>query len=137
MPGPSSGNTPTPPAPSAVTKSLRQATNRLLKNSSPTSKRSLSGQSRIEDKPVIAAVKCVRHPRTSARSSFSATCQLEVVKRSEQHRFRVLPKRWIVERTFAWLAWSSRLSKDYEICPASAETMTHIAFAHLLLRRST
>jgi 2,4-dienoyl-CoA reductase-like NADH-dependent reductase (Old Yellow Enzyme family) len=63
--------------------------------------------------------------------------QVEVVKRSEQHRFRVLPKRWIVEHTFAWLAWSHRLSKDYEICPTSAETMIHIAFAHLLLRRST
>jgi transposase len=63
--------------------------------------------------------------------------QVEIVKRSEQHLFRVLPKRWIVERTFAWLAWSRRLSKDYEICPASAETMIHIAFAHLLLRRST
>jgi 2,4-dienoyl-CoA reductase-like NADH-dependent reductase (Old Yellow Enzyme family) len=63
--------------------------------------------------------------------------QVEVVKRSEQHRFRVLPKRWIVEHTFAWLAWSHRLSKDYEICPTSAETMIHIAFAHLLLRRSS
>ena len=63
--------------------------------------------------------------------------QVEVVKRSEQHRFRVLPKRWIVEHTFAWLAWSHRLSKDCEICPTSAETMIHIAFAHLLLRRSS
>jgi len=51
------------------------------------------------------------------------------------HKFQVLPKRWIVERTFAWLAWSRRLSKDYELHPTSAETMIHIAFAHLLLRR--
>jgi putative transposase len=63
--------------------------------------------------------------------------KVEVVKRSEQHLFRVLPKRWIVERTFAWLGWSRRLSKDYEIRHTSAETMIHIAFAHLLLRRST
>ena len=62
--------------------------------------------------------------------------QSEVVKRNEQHLFRVLPKRWIVERTFAWLNWSRRLSKDYELRHTSAETMIHIAFAHLLLRRS-
>ncbi len=37
---------------------------------------------------------------------------VKIVKRNEQHLFRVLPKRWIVERTFAWLNWSRRLSKD-------------------------
>ena len=62
---------------------------------------------------------------------------VEVVKRNELHKFQVLPKRWIVERTFAWLNWSRRLSKDYELLHTSAETMIHIAFAHLLLRRST
>ncbi len=61
---------------------------------------------------------------------------VEVVKRTEQHLFKILPKRWIVERTFAWLNWSRRLSKDYELWPSSAETMIYIAFAHMLLRRS-
>jgi putative transposase len=51
------------------------------------------------------------------------------------HRFVVLPKRWIVERTFAWLNWSRRLSKDYELRPDSAGTTIHIAHAHLMLRR--
>jgi transposase len=60
---------------------------------------------------------------------------VEVVKRTEAHTFKVLPKRWIVERTFAWLGWSRRLSKDYELLPDSAETMIHIAFAHQMLRR--
>jgi transposase len=62
---------------------------------------------------------------------------IEVVKRNEQHLFRVLPKRWIVERTLAWLNWSRRLSKakDYELLHTSAETMIYVAFAHLLLRR--
>src|ERR1035437_3564842 len=55
---------------------------------------------------------------------------VEVVKRNELHKFQVLPKRWIVERTFAWLNWSRRLSKDYELLHTSAETMIHIAFAH-------
>jgi transposase len=70
-----------------------------------------------------------------ARQMFGYT--VKVVKRTEQHLFQVLPKRWIVERTFAWLNWSRRLSKDYELRPSSAETMIYIAFAHLLLRRST
>lgn len=70
-----------------------------------------------------------------AKQMFGYT--VEVVKRTEQHLFHVLPKRWIVERTLAWLNWSRRLSKDYELRPDSAETMIHIAFAHQLLRRYT
>ena len=49
--------------------------------------------------------------------------------------FQVRPKRWIVERAFAWLNWSRRRSKDYELRHTSAETMIHIAFAHILLSR--
>ena len=41
----------------------------------------------------------------------------------EQKGFQVLPKRWVVERTFAWLNGSRRLSKDYETSCCSAETM--------------
>lgn len=44
------------------------------------------------------------------------------------------PTRWIVERTLAWLNWSSRLPKDYELRHSSAETMINIAFADLLQR---
>jgi len=70
-----------------------------------------------------------------AKQMFGYT--VKIVKRNEQHLFRVLPKRWIVERTFAWLNWARRLSKDYELCHTSAETMIYIAFAHQLLRRIT
>jgi transposase len=44
-----------------------------------------------------------------AKQMFAYT--VEVVKRTDQHLFKVLPKRWIVERTFAWLNWSRRLSR--------------------------
>ena len=40
---------------------------------------------------------------------------MQVIKRCQQHIFRVLPKLWIAERTFAWLSQSRRLSKDYEV----------------------
>ena len=68
-----------------------------------------------------------------SRAMFGWT--LTVVKRTEAHRFVVLPKRWIVERSFAWLNPSRRLSKDYETRPDTSETFVHIAFAHLMLRR--
>ncbi len=69
-----------------------------------------------------------------AKEMFDYT--VKIVKRSDQKGFQVLPKRWIVERTIAWLNWSRRLSKDYEWRHTSAETMIRIAFAHQLLRRT-
>ena len=50
--------------------------------------------------------------------------------------FEVLPKRWVVERTFSWMTHSRRLSKDYEISVASEEAFVMISHIHTLLRRS-
>jgi len=61
---------------------------------------------------------------------------LEIVKRSDDVTgFQVLPKRWIVERTFAWLGRYRRLSKDYEATTASGEAWVTIAMIHLMVRR--
>jgi putative transposase len=61
---------------------------------------------------------------------------LEIVKRSDaQKGFKVLPHRWIVERTFAWLGRYRRLSKDYEFLPETSEAFIKIAMIHLMLRR--
>ena len=49
--------------------------------------------------------------------------------------FRVLPRRWVVERTFAWLGQSRRLSRDYERLPATSEAMIYAAMSRLMLRR--
>jgi putative transposase len=49
--------------------------------------------------------------------------------------FHVLPKRWIVERTFAWLGFYRRLSKDYERLPATSETLIQLAMIHVMTRR--
>jgi putative transposase len=50
------------------------------------------------------------------------------------HHFVVLPKRWIVERTFAWLGRYRRLSKDYETNPRSSEAWIYIAMIHRMSR---
>jgi putative transposase len=61
---------------------------------------------------------------------------LEIVKRPrDSHRFQVLPRRWVVERTFAWLSRCRRLSKDYEALTETTEAWIHIAMIHLMLRR--
>ena len=60
---------------------------------------------------------------------------IEVVKRPELHTFKVLPKRWIVERTFGWFNWYRRLSKDYEHNPQTSEAMIHFTASTLMLKR--
>jgi putative transposase len=60
---------------------------------------------------------------------------IEIVKRSDVGKFVVLPKRWIVERTFAWLGKYRRLSKDYETHPRSSEAMIRLAMINLMTHR--
>lgn len=62
--------------------------------------------------------------------------RIEIVKRPEGVRgFEVLPRRWVVERTFGWLGRYRRLSKDYEFLTDSSETMIRVAMVGLMLRR--
>ncbi len=61
---------------------------------------------------------------------------LEIVKRNDNTRgFVLLPKRWVVERSFAWLGRYRRLSKVYEFLTESSESMVYIAMIQLMLRR--
>lgn len=62
--------------------------------------------------------------------------QLEVVRKKKgQKGFQVLPRRWVVERTLAWIGKCRRLSKDYETLSASSEAWIHLAMIGLMLRR--
>lgn len=62
--------------------------------------------------------------------------KLEIVRRpSDAQGFVLVPKRWVAERSFAWLGRSRRLSKDYERRVESSEAMIRISSIHLLLRR--
>lgn len=61
---------------------------------------------------------------------------LEIVKKVEgQVGFQLLPRRWVVERTFAWFAHSRRLSKDYEELVENSEAMIQIVMIRLMLQR--
>jgi putative transposase len=63
---------------------------------------------------------------------------LEIVARTaDMVGFEVLPKRWVVERTFAWLGRYRRLSKDYEGRTEVSEAFVCVAMIHLMLRRLT
>lgn len=69
------------------------------------------------------------------------TVVLQVVERLKDEQgqiirgFHPLPRRWVVERSFAWLGRYRRLSRDYEFLPASSEAMIHLAFSRTMLRR--
>jgi putative transposase len=61
---------------------------------------------------------------------------VEIVKRSDKAEgFEILPHRWIVERTFAWLSRYRRLSKDYEFYPQTTENFIYLAMINLMLHR--
>ena len=62
--------------------------------------------------------------------------ELQVIKRTDKEKgFKLLAKRWVVERTFAWLGRYRRLSKDYEKLPDTSEVMIRMAMIHIMVRR--
>ena len=71
--------------------------------------------------------------RTAVYGLINAT--VEVVKRSELHTFKVLPKRWVVERSFSWIEKSKRLWKNCERLVSSSIAMIQLAFIQILLKR--
>jgi len=61
---------------------------------------------------------------------------LDIVRRPQGVKgFQVLPRRWVVERTFGWLGRYRRLSKDYEELPETSAAMIYAAMIHLMVRR--
>ena len=64
--------------------------------------------------------------------------KLEIVKRSDDVKgFKVVPKRWIVERTFGWLIQSRRLVRDYEVKIEHSEAMIYLSMSKRMLARIT
>jgi len=60
---------------------------------------------------------------------------MEVIKRNELNTFKVIPKRWIVERTFAWIETNRRNVKSYERLSNTIEAITQLSALRMLLKR--
>ncbi len=76
-------------------------------------------------------------PRVAKVVADTGAWQLEIVKRSEAHKFIVLPKRWIVERTFAWISRNRRLARDFERYASTVVAFVRLAMIRIMLRRLT
>ena len=61
--------------------------------------------------------------------------KIQIVKRSDRPGFEVLPKRWIVERTFAWISRNRRLARDYERYAKTVAAFVRLAMIRIMLRR--
>ena len=67
----------------------------------------------------------------------TGTWKLEIVKRTELHRFVILPKRWVVERSFAWISRNRRLARDFERHARTVAAFIRLAMIRVMLRRLT
>jgi transposase len=76
-------------------------------------------------------------PKMAAQARATGIWKIEIVKRSDVGRFVVLPKRWIVERTFAWISRNRRLARDFERYATSVAAFFRLAMIRLMLKRLT
>jgi transposase len=74
-------------------------------------------------------------PRMAKVVARTGSWTLQIVKRSDAHRFVVLPKRWIVERTFAWISRNRRLARDFERYNRTVVAFFRLAMIRIMLRR--
>jgi putative transposase len=90
------------------------------------------------------SVEIVRRPRNPVPEKVARIWAEEWAKEGEKvdwqrllppKGFQVLPRRWVVERTFAWLSQNRRMSKDYERLCATAEAFVYAAMIRLMVRR--
>jgi transposase len=75
--------------------------------------------------------------KTAAMVRSTGCWKIEILKRSDAHRFVVLPKRWTVERTFAWISRNRRLTRDFERYASTAVVFVRLAIIRLMLKRLT
>ncbi len=89
-------------------------------------------------------VEVVRHPRKPMPEEVAKIWAAEWAKEGKKvdwqrlmppRGFQALPRRWVVERTFAWLSQNRRMSKDYERLCATGEALVYAAMSRLMVRR--
>ena len=76
--------------------------------------------------------------RVRAAAARTGTWKIEIVKRSDRAKgFVVLPKRWVVERTLAWISRNRRLARDFERYARTGAAFIRLAMIRIMLRRLT
>src|SRR3954451_9061596 len=91
-------------------------------------------------KPLGMSVEVVRKPQKPVPEKVAELWAAEWAKEVDWQRlmpkgFKVLPRRWVVERTIAWIDQNRRMSKDYERLCASGEALVYAAMSRLMVRR--
>jgi len=77
-------------------------------------------------------------PRVRAAAARTGTWKIEIIKRSDIAKgFVVLPKRWVVERTLAWISRNRRLTRDFERYARTVAAFVRLAMIRIMLRRLT
>ncbi|WOJ91638.1 IS5 family transposase (plasmid) [Methylocapsa polymorpha] len=76
-------------------------------------------------------------PKMAKVAAGGGRWKIEIVKRSDPHRFVVLPKRWVVERSLAWISRNRRLMRDFECYAATVAAFVRLAMIRLMLKRLT
>jgi len=76
-------------------------------------------------------------PKMAQAVAATGCWEIEIVKRTDLHRFVVLPRRWIVERTFAWISRNRRLARDFERYSNSVAAFIRLAMIRIMLKRLT
>jgi len=76
-------------------------------------------------------------PKMTKTIAATGKWRIKIVKRTDFHRFIVLPKRWIVERTFAWISRNRRLTRDFERHATTVAAFVRLAMIRLMLKRLT
>ena len=84
---------------------------------------------------VIYADGGYQGPKMAGVMARTGAWRIEIVKRNDVPRFEVLPKRWIVERTFAWISRNRRLARDFERHVRFAVAFIRLAMIRIMLRR--
>jgi transposase len=76
-------------------------------------------------------------PRVALAAASTGSWVVEIVKRKELNKFVVVPKRWIVERTLAWISRNRRLARDFERFASTVAAFIRLAMIRIMLRRLT
>ncbi len=76
-------------------------------------------------------------PKMATTIAATGCWTMDIVRRCDLHRFVVLPKRWIVERSFAWISRNRRLTRDFERYARTVAAFVRLAMIRIMLKRLT